>query len=162
MRLSFLPAVCFFLSMCLSAVCAPTNNQPTTVQLNVATGVEFIAARKALIEQLQKEQQAAGAAALASASATAAAAAAGDGADAASGAEQQPAASETLQHQQQETQQEKQQQQRRTWLSMCVAADRSVMATLMGLWGALGPWKRLELLCGVAWMLIWKVSTVWL
>jgi hypothetical protein len=93
--------------------------------------VEFIAARKALIEQL-KEQQAADAT-------TAGAAADGE----------QPA-------QQQQPGQLKQRQQR-TWLQMCVAADRSVMSTLMGLWGALGPWKRLELLCGVAWMLIWKV-----
>lgn len=99
-------------------------------QLSVKAGVEFIAARKVLIEQL-KEQQAEDAAA----------------AEAAADGEQQ-------------AQQQPEQRQQRTWLQMCVAADRSVMSTLMGLWGALGPWKRLELLCGVAWMLIWKVCEV--
>jgi len=93
-------------------------------QLNVSAGVEFIAARNALIQLLKDQQEAA-----------AAAAAADD--DAAAAGQQQ-------------------QQQQRTWLSMCVAADRPVMDTLMGLWAALGPWKRLELLCGVAWMLLWK------
>jgi hypothetical protein len=101
-------------------------------QLSVKAGVEFIAARKALIEQL-KEQQVADATALG---------AAADG------------------EQQAQQQQQVEQRQQRTWLQMCVAADRSVMSTLMGLWGALGPWKRLELLCGVAWMLIWKVRQV--
>lgn len=100
-------------------------------------GLEFIAARKALIELLKQQQQQQAAAGGTAAdgdddSAAAAAAAASGG---------QPA----------------QQQQQPTWLQMCVAADRPVMSTLTGLWGALGPWKRLELLCGVAWMLLWKV-----
>lgn len=96
---------------------------PLPDQLNVSAGVEFIAARKALIELLKQDQQ------------QAAAATAGPG--------------------------PQQQQQQHTWLQMCVAADRPVAATLMGLWGALGPWQRLELLCGVAWMLLWKVGCCW-
>jgi hypothetical protein len=103
--------------------------------------LEFIAARKALIEQLRDEE----AASTAAAEDEAAAAAAAVEGEAAAQAEQQP----------QPPQQ--QQQRQRTWLQMCVAADRPVMDTLMGLWGALGPWKRLELLFGVAWTLVWKV-----
>ena len=117
----------------------PYNLLPAD-QLNVKAGLEFIAARKALIEQLRGEE----AASTAAAEDEAAAAAAVKG-EAAAQAEQQP----------QPPQQ--QQQRQRTWLQMCVAADRPVMDTLMGLWGALGPWKRLELLFGVAWTLVWKV-----
>lgn len=108
-------------------------------QLNVRAGLEFIAARKTLIELLkqQQQQQAAAGGTPADGDDDGAAAAA---AAAASGG--QPA---------------QQQRQQPTWLQMCVAADRPVMSTLTGLWGALGPWKRLELLCGVAWMLLWKV-----
>jgi hypothetical protein len=113
-------------------------------QLNVRAGLEFIAARKALIEILKQEQQqqqqvAAGSTAADGSNDDDAAAAAASGAPP------------------REQQQLPQQQQQPTWLQMCVAADRPVMSTLTGLWGALGPWKRLELLCGVAWMLLWKV-----
>jgi len=99
-------------------------------QLHVSAGLEFIAARSALIQMLQDQQ-------------AAAAAAAGAAEDDAAAAGQQ--------------QRQQQQRQQQSWLSMCVAADRPVADTLMGLWGALGPWKRLELLFGVAWMLLWKV-----
>jgi hypothetical protein len=112
---------------------------PTTDQLDVVTGAEFIAARSTLIELLEEQQAAAQAAAA--------------DADAAAAGEQTPAT-----HQQQRRQQQRQQQ--RTWLQMCVAADRPMMDTLKGMWGALRPWKRVGLLWGVVEMLFFKVSSV--
>jgi hypothetical protein len=103
------------------------------------TGGEFIAARSTLIELL-KEQQAT--------------------ADAAPDADAAVADDQARADHPQQQQQWQQQQQRpqRTWLQMCVAADRPMMDTLKGMWGALRPWKRLGLLWGVVEMLLFKVS----
>lgn len=110
------------------------HHTPTTDQLDVVTGAEFIAARSTLIELLEEQQAAAQAAAA--------------NADAAAADEQTPA-----------DRQQQQRRQQRTWLQMCVAADRPMMDTLKGMWGALRPWKRLGLLWGVVEMLLFKVSS---
>jgi hypothetical protein len=74
---------------------------------------------------------------------------------------------EMMQEQQQQAEQQQQQQQPglagrpnegRVWVDRCVAGDRELLDTLLGLWGSLKPMRRLKfiwdlltaLVCGVS------------
>jgi vacuolar-type H+-ATPase subunit D/Vma8 len=60
--------------------------------------------------------------------------------------------------QEEEQQQQQQQLSEETWLDRCVAGDRELLDTLLGLWGSLKPLRRLKfmwellktLVCGVS------------
>jgi hypothetical protein len=95
----------------------------------VRTGIEFIAARRTLIQMLAEEGQ--------------------------KGAQQQENQQQQESSEQQELQQQQQEQQQQqqsaeshthevTWLQHCIAADRPVQDTLLGVWAALRPWRRLQ------------------
>jgi hypothetical protein len=135
-------------------------------------GGEFLAARQALIEQLKAAaapragtaDEGHGAGAGNGAAAVRDSSWSSQGSGAAAGSDTRSAtAAAAASSQPDERQQRRGKEPWRdgpNWLQLSVAADRPIEQTLMGMWGALGPWQRVCILWDVASMLVWKVGVV--